>query len=72
MTITLDSTTSYPVRVDRSYVIVTDGASNGQDVTISAWRGIGNDRAGLKRVLTQAGFGIDVRPDGTVWATRIA
>ncbi|NOR99707.1 hypothetical protein [Mycobacteroides abscessus] len=71
MSQTLDTAT-YPVQIDRSYVIVIGAASDGADVCISAWRGIGSDRTGLKRTLTQAGFGIDARPDGTVWATRIA
>lgn len=66
---TLDAATSYPIQIDRSYVIVTGGASDGGDVTISAWKGIGADRAGLKRTLAEAGFGIDVHPDGTLRAT---
>lgn len=70
MTATLD-TTSYPVRIDRSYVVIV-GASDGGDVCISAWRGIGSDLAGLKRALADAGFGIDTHPNGTVRATRTA
>lgn len=72
MPTTLDTTTSYPVHIDRSYVIVVGGASAGCDITISAWKGIGSDRAALKRALTDTGFGIDVHRDGTVWATKIA
>lgn len=71
MTATL-GTTSYPVYIDRSYIVVIGGGRDGSDVTISAWKGIGVDRAGLKRALTEAGFGIDVHPDGTVWATKTA
>ena len=71
MTATLDTAT-YPVQIDRSYVVIVSAASDGGDVTISAWKDIGADRAGLKRVLTQAGFGIDVHPDGTIRATRTA
>lgn len=71
MTVTLD-TTSYPVHIDRAYVIVVGGASDGADVTISAWKGISSDRAGLQRALADAGFVIDAQPDGTVRATRTA
>lgn len=72
MTVTLD-TTSYPVYIDRSYIVVIAGAaSDGADVCISAWKGIGSDRAGLKRALADAGFGIDTHPNGTVRATRTA
>jgi len=69
---TLLGTTSYPVYIDRAYIVVIGGGSDGSDVTISAWKGIGNDRADLQRALADAGFGIDVHPDGTVWATKTA
>ncbi|SIJ94040.1 hypothetical protein [Mycobacteroides abscessus] len=71
MTATLDAT-SYPVQIDRSYVVIVGAASDGGDVTISAWRGIDSDRAGLKRALADAGFSIDTHPNGTVRATRTA
>lgn len=71
MTVALDAT-SYPVQIDRSYVVIVGGTNDGTDVTISAWRGIGADRAGLQRALADAGFSIDTHPNGTARATKIA
>lgn len=71
MTATLHTAT-YPVQIDRSYVVIVGAASDGGDVTISAWRGIDSDRAGLQRALADAGFSIDTHPNGTARATKIA